>query len=133
MSGGGLLDPDGATAYLASWKNRIDKMAADTQAMSDRLGELRVTAEDDNGLAEVTIDASGVLVDVRFTDRIQRVAPDVVSRAVLGALRAARLTAAERSRRIITETMGPDSVAARTITERIEKQLLGPDAEQPDE
>jgi DNA-binding protein YbaB len=124
----GLLDPDGAMDYLQAWKSRIDRMAADTQAMSDRLGELRVTAEDDNGLAEVTIDSTGALVDVRFSERIQRVSPEVVSRAVLSALRAARLTAAVRSRQIITETVGSESVAARTIAEQVERQLRGPDA-----
>ncbi|MEV4706555.1 YbaB/EbfC family nucleoid-associated protein [Actinoplanes sp. NPDC049316] len=121
--GEGLLDPDGARAYLADWKSRIDRKAADTQAMSDRLGHLRVTAEDGNGIAEVTIDSGGVLVDLRLTDRIHRLAPDVVSRAVLGALREARRKAAEQSRQIITETMGGDSVAARTIADRLDHQL----------
>lgn len=102
-------------------------MAADTQAMSDRLGALRVTAEDDNRLVEVTIDSSGVLVDARFDPRIQRVAPDVVSRALLSALREARLIAARRTRTIINETMGEDSVAGRTIAERLERQLNGGD------
>jgi DNA-binding protein YbaB len=130
--GGGLLDPEGARTYLRDWKGRIDRMAADTQAMSDRLEQLRVTAEDRNGLAEVTIDSTGALVGVRFTERIQRVAPDVVSRAVMSAIREARLTAAERSRQVITETMGSESVAARTIAERVERQLRGPQEDDGD-
>lgn len=124
---GGLLDPDGSREYLDSWKKRIDRMAADTQAMSDRLGRLRVTAQDDNDLVEVTIDSAGALVDVTFTQRIQRVAPDAVGRAVLRAIRTARLTAAERSREIITDTLGGDSVAGQTIAERMERQLRGAD------
>jgi DNA-binding protein YbaB len=124
---GGLLDPEGSQKYLESWKKRIDRMAADTQAMSDRLGSLRVTAEDDNDLVEVTIDSSGALVDLTFTQRIQRTPPEAVARAVLRALRTARLTAAERSREIITETLGSDSVAGRTIAERMEQQLRGED------
>ena len=91
--------------------------------MRDRLGRLRVTAEDGNGIAEVTIDSSGVLVDLRLTERTQRVAPEAVSRAVLGALREARRKAAEQSRRIITETMGVDSPAARAIADRLDDQL----------
>ena len=132
MAADGLLDPEGASAYLRDWKGRIDRMAADTKAMSDRLEQLRITAEDRNGLAEVTIDSTGGLVDVRFTERIQRVAPDVVSRAVMSALREARLTAAERSRQVITETMGSESVAARTIAERVERQLRGRDEDDGD-
>jgi DNA-binding protein YbaB len=120
-----LLDPDAATAYLQDWHNRVERRAADTQAMSDRLKALRMSATDDNGLTEVTIDATGALVDVDFTDRIQRVAPDVVSRAVMAAVREARRKAAERTRQIVTETMGEDSIAARTIAERAEQQLRG--------
>lgn len=121
----GFLDPDASRAYLREWKSRVDKMAADTKAVSDRLAELRISAEDDNRLVKVAIDATGLLVGVEFSDRIQRVAPDAVSRAVLSALRVARLRAAEQSREIITETMGADSPAARTIAERVERQLRG--------
>ncbi|MEU4243237.1 YbaB/EbfC family nucleoid-associated protein [Actinoplanes sp. NPDC026619] len=123
----GLLDPDGAMGYLRDWKSRVDRMAADTQAMSDRLTSMRVTATDDNKLATVTIDSTGVLVDVEFAERIQRVAPDAVSRAVLSALRSARLSAARLSRQIVAETIGDDSVAGRAIAERMEKQLAGGD------
>ncbi|MFI5890789.1 YbaB/EbfC family nucleoid-associated protein [Actinoplanes sp. NPDC051513] len=120
-----FLDPDAADTYLQGWKARIDRMAADTKAMSDRLADLRVTASDDDGLVEVTIDSTGVLLDVRFHQRIQRAAPEAVSRALMSALRAARLKAADHTREIITETVGSESVAARTIAERVERQLLG--------
>lgn len=121
----GLLDPDEADAYLRDWQDRIERMAAGTRAMSDRLGELRATGRDDNGLAEVTVDATGALVDVRLTDRVQRVAPDVTARAVLAAGRAARRRAAEQSRRIVSETTGNEALA-----ERVEQQLLGPFTEE---
>jgi len=120
-----FLDPDGARAYVRDWKSRIDRKAADTLAMSDRLAGLRVTADDGNGIAEVTIDSTGVLVDLRLSERTQRVAPDAVSRAVMAALQRARVKAAEQSRRIVEETMGSDSVAARAIAERTEQQLRG--------
>ena len=127
LAGESLLDPDGSRAYLRDWKARVDRTAANTQAMSDRLAQLRITAEDGNNLVAVTIDSAGVLLDVRFTERIQRVAPDVVSRAVMSALGTARHTAAQRSREIVTDTMGPESVAARAITDRLEQQLGGVD------
>ncbi|MCY1141838.1 YbaB/EbfC family nucleoid-associated protein [Actinoplanes sp. Pm04-4] len=120
-----LLDPDSSREYLRDWKGRVDRAAAATQAMADRLGDLRISAVDGNGLVEVTIDSSGMLIDVTFTERIQRVAPDVVSRAVLTALGRARRKAAELSRQIIDETMGPDSTAGRVIGQRIEQQLGG--------
>lgn len=126
--GEGFLDPDASREYLRSWKDRIDQTATRTQAMSEQLEQLRTTARDGNGLAEVTIDSSGVLMDLRLTDRIHRYDPGVVARAVMAALREARMKAAERSREIAVETMGPDSLAARTITDRMQHQLHRPDS-----
>ncbi|MGK5684910.1 YbaB/EbfC family nucleoid-associated protein [Actinoplanes sp. URMC 104] len=114
-----LLDPDSSRDYLRDWKGRVDRAAAAAQAMSERLGDLRITAADGNGLVEVTIDSAGVLVDVRFSDRVQRVSPDVVSRAVMTAFGSARREAAERTRKVIDETVGPDSVAGRVIGQRL--------------
>ncbi|WNM38082.1 YbaB/EbfC family nucleoid-associated protein [Micromonospora halotolerans] len=131
MSGalsGGVLDPDGAMDQMRAWKGRIDKLAADTKAMSDRLQELRVVAEDDNGLAEVTVDSSGALLDLRLGRQIQRVSPEVVAQAVLEAIRRAKGQLAERSQEIIAETVGTESPAARAIAERVGRQLR-PDPE----
>jgi DNA-binding protein YbaB len=118
-----ILDPDSAQAYLRGWKSRVDKMAADTQAMSDRLGRLRVRGTDDNDLVEVTIDANGVLTGIRFTSRIQRVAPAAAEQAVMSAMRSARAAAARQAQEIIVETMGPDSVAAQAIAAQISGQV----------
>ncbi|SNY34604.1 YbaB/EbfC family nucleoid-associated protein [Paractinoplanes atraurantiacus] len=115
-----FLTPESSRAYLQDWKQRIDRNAANAQAMSDRLGELRTTGRDGNDLVEVTIDASGVLRDIQFTDRIHRFAPDVVGRAVMAALREAKHEATRQSQAIIVDTVGPDSLAGRVIGERLE-------------
>lgn len=134
-SAGGLLDPDGAMDRLAAWKGRIDQLAADTKAMSDRLSELRVTVADGNGLAEVTVDSSGALLDLRLGQRIQRVAPDVAARTIMDTIRAAKRQLAERSQEIIADTVGTESAAARAIAERVGQQLrdADPAGESPDE
>ncbi len=116
---------------LSAWKGRIDQLAADTKTMSDRLQDLRVTAADDHGMVEVTVDASGALVDLRLGPRIQRVAPDVVARTVMDVIRAAKSKLADQSQEIIAETVGTDSVAARAIAERVGQQLRGPDPDDP--
>ena len=91
------------------------------------MDRLRVTARDGNGLAEVTIDAAGVLVGLAFTDRIGGFAPQAVARAMMGALRDARAEAADRAHDIEVETMGPDSLSARTTADRIRQALERPD------
>jgi hypothetical protein len=60
-----------------------------------------------------------VLVDVRFTERIQRVAPDAVSRGLMEALAVARRKVATIRHEIVSETMGADSAVARAIEERL--------------
>ncbi|MFR9779616.1 YbaB/EbfC family nucleoid-associated protein [Micromonospora sp. MS34] len=130
-----MLDPDGAMDRLAAWKGRIDRLAADTRAMSDRLQELRVTVADGNGLCEVTVDSAGGLVDLRLGPRIQRVAPDVVARTVMDTIREARRQLADRSQEIIADTVGTESAAARAIAERVGQQLrdADPASDNPDE
>lgn len=122
---GNILDPEAAHERLAAWKGRIDKLAADTQAMSDRLQGVRVTASDPTGLAEVTIDSTGALLDLRLTDRIQRVAPAVVAQTIMATLGDARTKLADRSQEIIADTVGTESPAARAIADRVGRQLRG--------
>jgi DNA-binding protein YbaB len=122
-----FLDPDASREYLRSWKENVDRTAARAAAMSEQMERLRVTARDGNGLAEVTIDSAGVLVGLELTDRIHRFEPAVVARAVMSALREARAKAADRAHDIAVETMGPDSLSARVIADRMRHVLDRPD------
>lgn len=126
-----FLDPDASREYLRSWKENVDRTAARVAAMSEQMERLRVTARDGNGLAEVTIDSAGVLVDLELTDRIHRFEPKVVARAVMSALREARAEAADRVHDIAVETMGPDSLSARTTADRMRQALERPEHGRP--
>lgn len=120
-----ILDPDGARERLAAWKGRIDKLAADTRAMGEQLRGVRVTASDPGGLAEVTVDSTGAMVDLRLTDKIERVAPAVVARTILATLGDAKGKVADRTQEIIADTMGPDSAAGKAIAENVGRHLRG--------
>ncbi|QFZ21031.1 YbaB/EbfC family nucleoid-associated protein [Saccharothrix syringae] len=120
-----ILDPDAARERLAAWRGRIDKLAADTREMGERLRAVRVTARDPGGLAEVTVDSTGALVGLRLTDRIGRVSPDVVARTILAALGDARNQLADRSRDIVADTVGAESAAGRAIVESVGRHLRG--------
>lgn len=130
---GGILDPDAARERVAVWKGRADKLAAATQAMSDRLQQVRATVSDPGGLAEVTVDSAGALVGLRLTNRIQRTAPDVVAQAVMSLLQQARGQVASQSQEVIAETMGPDSAAGRAIAEQVGRHLRGAPPETDDD
>jgi DNA-binding protein YbaB len=124
-----FLDPDASREYLRSWKENVDRTAARAAAMSEQLERLRVTTRDGNDLAKVTIDSAGVLVGLELTDRIHRFEPAVVARAVMSALREARSQAADQAHDIAVETMGPDSLSARTTADRMRQALERPTGE----
>ena len=117
-----LLDPDASRAYLRDWQDRVERNADNARTAADRIAAVRATARDGNDLTEVTVDSTGTLLDLRFTDRIHRFPPAAVARAVLDASAAARQTAAAQARDIVTETLGPDSPAARAITAQIDSR-----------
>lgn len=114
-----LLEPGMALDRIAAWQDDIDKLVTRTRAMSDRLGALRVTAKDSRRLVEVTIDTQGALMDIRFSPDVGRHSPDTLARTVMSTLRDARRQAADHTRRIILESIGQDSAAAREMLSRI--------------
>ncbi len=118
-----LLEPGAALDRLAAWKGRIDRLATDTRAMSDRLAQLRVTAADETRMVEVTVDAQGALVDVRLGHRIHRVDPERVAEAIMSAVADARRRIAGRAQEIIADTIGTESPAARAIAARVGERL----------
>jgi DNA-binding protein YbaB len=127
-----VLNPDDARQRLEAWKGRIDKLAADTQAMSDRFSQLQVTKMDPNGMAEVTVDSSGSLVNLRLTREIDRSSPDVIAATIMHTIRTAKAELADRTQEIIAETVGTESPAARAIAERVGEHLRR-EPGQPDE
>ncbi|WP_433791532.1 YbaB/EbfC family nucleoid-associated protein [Actinoplanes sp. CA-252034] len=122
-----LLDPDASQAYLRDWQDRVERNADNARATADRIAAVRATARDGNDLTEVTVDSTGTLLDIRFTDRIHRFPPAAVARAVLDASATARRAAAGQAREIVTETLGADSPAARAITAQIDSRAGGGD------
>lgn len=128
-----VLNPDDARQRLEAWKGRIDKLAADTQAMSDRFGQLQVTKMDPNGMTEVTVDSSGSLVNLRLTREIDRSSPDVIAATIMSTIRSAKAELADRTQEIIAETVGTESPAARAIAERVGEHLRREPGEPDDE
>ncbi len=130
---GGLLDPDSAHEQIARWRDRVEEMASDTKAMSDRLRQAQVTATDVNGLVEVTVDVSGRLVNLRLNERARRAAPDAIAATIMQTIAVAAGQMGERAQQIITETMGEDSVAGREMAQRMAQHLQQPGQAQGDE
>ncbi|GAA2269212.1 hypothetical protein GCM10009853_023380 [Glycomyces scopariae] len=120
----GIPDPEASRRHLEGWKGRIDRLAADTQEMSSRFGELKAVGADPEGLVRVTVDSSGNMVDVQLSERTRRIDTEYTGQAILAAVAAARVQMAEASAAIISETMGTDSAAGQAIANRVRSQLM---------
>ncbi|BCJ41076.1 hypothetical protein GCM10010168_46260 [Actinoplanes ianthinogenes] len=110
-----LLEPGMALDRIAAWQHDIDRLVTRTRAMSARLAALRLTLSDPRHLVEVTVDAQGMLMDLRFSARVPHLAPDTLSRTVLSTLAEARRQATDRAVAVITDTVGADSAAIRAM------------------
>jgi DNA-binding protein YbaB len=121
-----ILEPGAALDRLAAWQGRIDRLAADTRAMSERLGELRITATDETRMVEVTVDAQGALLDLRLGRQIQQAEPARVAQVIMSTVEQARRQLAGRAQEIIAETVGTESPAAQAIAARVGAQLSHP-------
>ncbi|GIH08285.1 hypothetical protein Rhe02_63520 [Rhizocola hellebori] len=130
---GGLLDPDSAHEQVARWRDRVDRMASDTKAMSDRLRQAQVTATDVNGMVEVTVDVSGRLVNLRLNERARRASPEAIAATIMQTIAMAAGQMGERAQQIITETMGEESAAGREMAQRMVQHLRPPDQAAGDE
>jgi DNA-binding protein YbaB len=128
-----VLNPDDARQRLEAWKGRIDRLAADTKAMSDRFQALQVTKSDHDRMTEVTVDSSGALIGLKLTKEIERASPEVLAATIMSTIREAKAELASRSQEIIAETVGTESAAARAIAERVGEQLRGPVEEEPED
>ncbi len=110
-----ILDIEDARARLEAWKEHAEQRAAETQAASEGIQALRVTAADDNGVVAVTVDSTGALVDLRLSSRIQRQSPEYTEGLVLEVYRKAKARLADAAAEVVRETIGADSLTGRAM------------------
>lgn len=119
-----IPDPEASRDRLQAWKGRIEQLAADTQTMSDRMQELRVTVSDPNHMVSVTVDSTGNLLDLQLTERSRQVKTEFVSQVIMETIREAKVKVAEQASEIIEATIGTESGAGRAIADRVRTQLM---------
>ncbi|MEU5154949.1 YbaB/EbfC family nucleoid-associated protein [Glycomyces sp. NPDC021274] len=120
-----VLSGDDAVARLQERQAAFQQTVAATQEMATRMRTLTATASDANGLATVTVDSSGVLLKADFSARIQRTAPEAVSRALMEALADAKQRVAAQTQEVIADTVGADSATGRAVAQDLQSRLGG--------
>ena len=110
--------PADAREAVAAFAGRIAELHAQTEAATAALANARGTASSPDGLATVTVDASGAVVDVRFGS-LAGADPETLRAAVLGAAAGARRAVLAEARDTVAAAVGADSPAVAELERRL--------------
>ncbi|MEU7712814.1 YbaB/EbfC family nucleoid-associated protein [Micromonospora chalcea] len=122
---------DAAARRLDEWESSLADRAARARDLSARTQTLTGTARSADGLVEVTVDASGLLADLRLDERVRQHSAAHTARQILAVTRDARADLLRRITEATTDVLGTEEPAARAIVESHQRRL-GPDPGTPD-
>ncbi|MER5609107.1 YbaB/EbfC family nucleoid-associated protein [Micromonospora tulbaghiae] len=122
---------DAAARRLDEWESSLAERAERARDLSARTQALTGTARTADGLIEVTVDANGLLADLRLDERVRQHSAAHTARQILTVTRDARADLLRRLTDATTDALGADDPAARAIVETHQRRL-DPDPGTPD-
>lgn len=111
------MEPDlnAAARWVDDWQSSIEDRATRARALAERVAGLRASARSRDDLVEVTVDATGAVVDLRLDERIRdRPAADT-AHAILTVMRAAQAELAPLVRQAAIAELGSDDPTAEAV------------------
>lgn len=114
---------DDAEQWVADWSLAASTRAEQAREMSRLVRGLSATAADRASGVEVTVDASGVPVDLRLDAAAQRLAPSELARRILALMRRAQATLAGKVAEAAAGTVGADSPAGRAVIDSFARRF----------
>lgn len=118
--------PTADTAHLTSHAKRLAREAERFRQFRDTVANVRATASTANGAVEVTVDSTGVVVDVVTTDRIGELPPREIGARVLAAIRAAQSQLAERVGQVADGVLGSDKPTGDALRGELRAKFPAP-------
>ena len=101
-------DVDHSERQLSQWAQGFADRAERFHAMRANLEQVTVSESAAEGAVRVTVDASGQLTDLAFTDKIRDMAPSQVAAQVMAGLRRAQQQLAPLVRETMIAAIGPE-------------------------
>jgi DNA-binding protein YbaB len=117
---------EAAEDWVRSWTAAASERAAAAQALSDQVSHLSVAASDRDGAVTVTVNGSGVMIDLRLTEAAGRQPMDRLARTILRTMHIAQSSLADRVAGIAAQTTGADSETARAVVSSFERRFPSP-------
>ncbi|MFC0505726.1 YbaB/EbfC family nucleoid-associated protein [Micromonospora costi] len=106
---------DAAEEWMRSWSASVSERAAQTQAMSQRVAELSVSATGARGAVEVTVAGSGAVTNLWLDERVRAWPADRIAAEVMATMRRAQGRLAGAVAEAAAQTVGAHSETARAI------------------
>lgn len=108
-------DPERIEHGLDEWVEGIRRRADRMREIRTGVDAIRITETGGNGAVTVTVDANGLPVDLRFTERVRNIAPDELGHLVMRTLRTAQARIAQQVREVATTAVGDDLPETREM------------------
>ncbi|MEU4551917.1 YbaB/EbfC family nucleoid-associated protein [Micromonospora violae] len=122
---------DAAGRRLDEWEAAMADRAARAKTLSSHVQTLTGTATSPDRSVQVTVDSSGLLVDLRLDERIRHQPSTQTARQIMETTRAAHADLLRRLTETTTETLGADDPTGHAIIDSYQRRL-GPDESPPD-
>lgn len=101
---------------IDTWVQESQKRAEAAEEVAKQIEQMRGKAQSADGSVSVTVDAVGRLIDLSFSDRLNRVDPTRLAREVLACIGKARSRVCKDVRELAENTWGADSQITARMT-----------------
>ncbi|GIG88476.1 YbaB/EbfC family DNA-binding protein [Plantactinospora endophytica] len=119
---------DAAQRRVGAWQASFADRADRTAELSRQLTGLRVTTCNPDGLVEVTLDPSGILVDLRLDERTRQWPAARVAAEILATVRAAGTELLREVTEATVRSLGAEDPAGQALIDSYRSRLAPPDA-----
>ncbi|WP_444947131.1 YbaB/EbfC family nucleoid-associated protein [Micromonospora ureilytica] len=109
------MDADAAENWVRSWSASVSERAAQAQEMSRLVADLSVSATSADGAVRVTVAATGVVTELRLSDRVQGWPGARIAAEVMTTMRRAQAQLAEAVADVAARTVGESSETGRAV------------------
>ncbi|MFE0529974.1 YbaB/EbfC family DNA-binding protein [Micromonospora parva] len=114
---------DAAEHRLDEWESSLAERAQRARALSTTMRNLTGTARNADRTVEVTVDSTGILIDLRLDERIRQQPATHTARQILETTAAARADLLRQVTTAAGETLGDDT-SAQAIIDSYRSRLL---------
>lgn len=113
---------DAAGRRLDEWESSLAERAARAKTLSARMRDLTGTARHTERAVQVTVDSSGLLIDLRLDERIRQQPASRTAQQILETTRAAHADLLRQVSAVTAESLGDDA-SARAIVDSYRSRL----------